>query len=98
MTEPVGFLGLGAMGLPMATRLVEGGHDVVAWNRSVGPARTLAARGARLAATPREVAERVGVVLTMLPDLPEVRSVLEGPDGVPAGARAAGAAGEAREA
>ncbi|MGH3343973.1 MAG: NAD(P)-dependent oxidoreductase [Carbonactinosporaceae bacterium] len=94
MTEPVGFLGLGTMGLPMATRLVEGGHDVVAWNRSGGPARRLADRGGRRAATPREVAERAGVVLTMLPDLPEVRSVLDGPDGVLAGMRPAG---EARE-
>jgi len=50
----VGFLGLGAMGTGMAKRLIEGGHDVVVWNRSKGPVAELVAAGAREAATPAD--------------------------------------------
>lgn len=50
----VGFLGLGSMGQAMAGRLVEAGHDVVAWNRSEGPRRELAERGATAVDTPAE--------------------------------------------
>lgn len=50
----VGFLGLGSMGSGMAARLVDGGHDVVVWNRSHDAVDRLVARGARAAASPRE--------------------------------------------
>lgn len=50
----IGFLGLGSMGSGMAARLIEGGQDVVVWNRSDGPVRELVARGARAAASPAE--------------------------------------------
>ncbi|MGN6326790.1 NAD(P)-dependent oxidoreductase [Pseudolysinimonas sp.] len=50
----VGFLGLGSMGSGMASRLVQGGHDVIVWNRSDGAVAELVARGARAATTPRE--------------------------------------------
>jgi 2-hydroxy-3-oxopropionate reductase len=87
MTESkVGFVGLGIMGKPMARNLMEAGHELVVFNRSREPADELAADGARAAGTPREVAEGSGVVITMLPDSPQVREVVCGEDGVLAGA------------
>lgn len=78
----VGFLGLGAMGLPMAVNLARAGYDVIAWNRSPAPLRAARDAGARTAADPAEVAAAARVVITMLPDLPQVTAVLEGPDGL----------------
>lgn len=79
---PVGFVGLGAMGLPMAVNLARAGFDVVAWNRSeraLGAARDA---GCRTAGSPGEVAAAAPVVITMLPDLPQVTAVLHGEDGL----------------
>ncbi|MEV6001496.1 NAD(P)-dependent oxidoreductase [Streptomyces griseomycini] len=83
----VGFLGLGAMGLPMAVNLAGAGFDVVAWNRSGSALRAARDAGARTTAGPAEVAAAAPVVITMLPDLPQVTAMLEGPDGLlsPAG-------------
>jgi 2-hydroxy-3-oxopropionate reductase len=80
--QPVGFVGLGVMGRPMARNLVRAGHRVVVWNRSAAPAAELAAAGANVAATPAELAAAAPVVLTMLPDLPEVEEVLDREDGL----------------
>lgn len=83
--EPVGFVGLGVMGRPMARNLVRAGHRVVVWNRSAGPAAELATAGATVAPTPAELATAAPVVLTMLPDLPQVEEVLRRDDGLLAG-------------
>jgi 2-hydroxy-3-oxopropionate reductase len=83
--EPVGFVGLGVMGRPMARSLVRAGHRVVVWNRSAGPAAELAAAGATVAATPAELAAAAPVVLTMLPDLPQVEELLDRDEGLLAG-------------
>jgi 2-hydroxy-3-oxopropionate reductase len=80
--QAVGFVGLGVMGRPMARNLVRAGHRVVVWNRSAAPAAELAAAGATVAATPAELAAAAPVVLTMLPDLPEVEEVLDRDDGL----------------
>ncbi|HEU4400007.1 MAG TPA: NAD(P)-dependent oxidoreductase [Actinomycetota bacterium] len=80
--RPVGFVGLGVMGRPMARNLVRAGHRVVVWNRSAEPAAELAAAGATVARTPAELAEAAPVVLTMLPDLPQVEAVLFREDGL----------------
>jgi 2-hydroxy-3-oxopropionate reductase len=80
--EPVGFIGLGRMGRPMARHLVRAGRRVVVWNRSAGPAAELAAAGAEVVRTPARVAEAAAVVITMLPDLPQVEQVLSGEDGL----------------
>ena len=80
--EPVGFVGLGVMGRPMARNLVRAGHRVVVWNRSAEPAAELAAVGATVARTPAELAAAAPVVLTMLPDLPQVDEVLHRDDGL----------------
>jgi 2-hydroxy-3-oxopropionate reductase len=86
MPETVGFIGLGVMGAPMARNLVEAGHPLVVHSRSRGPVDELVAAGAEPASSPREVAERAAVVITMLPDSPAVEDVVLGSDGVLEGA------------
>jgi 2-hydroxy-3-oxopropionate reductase len=86
--ETVGFVGLGVMGAPMAHNLVRAGVRVVVHNRSPAAVEELRAEGASAAATPREVAERSAVTITMLPDSSDVTAVVEGPDGILAGASA----------
>jgi 2-hydroxy-3-oxopropionate reductase len=83
----IGFIGLGIMGKPMARNLVAAGYRVIALNRSRGPLDELIAAGAGTAATPREVAAQSDVVITMLPDSPDVEAVVLGDDGVVHGIR-----------
>ena len=86
----LGFLGLGAMGAPMAAHLARRGPLTV-WNRTAGRAAAFAAgTGARLASTPRELAVTVDVVITCLPSSREVEALLDGADGLLAGLRAGG--------
>ncbi|WP_258061531.1 MULTISPECIES: NAD(P)-dependent oxidoreductase [unclassified Rathayibacter] len=82
-------LGLGPMGAPMARNLVDDGGLVV-WNRTRAKADPFAALGARVAATPREAA--ADITLTVLPDLAQVESLLDGEDGLLAGWREQGIA------
>ena len=80
--ERVGFIGLGVMGKPMALNLRKKGHDLVVHSRSRGPVDELVAAGARAASSPAEVAAQATVIITMLPDTPDVERVLKAPDGV----------------
>ncbi len=82
MADTVGFVGLGIMGKPMAKNLMDAGHELVVFNRTREKAEELAGDGATVAGSPREVAERSDVVITMLPDSPQVEEVLTGEDGV----------------
>jgi 2-hydroxy-3-oxopropionate reductase len=82
MAERVGFIGLGIMGKPMARNLMEAGHELTVHNRSPEKAEELGEAGATVAASPREAAENSDVVITMLPDSPQVREVVAGEDGV----------------
>ena len=83
----VGFLGLGAMGWPMAARLA-GSRELVVWNRTAARAAEFAGRyGARAAGTPRELGAAVDVVVTCLPTSGDVQGLLGGPDGLLAGLR-----------
>lgn len=82
MTERVGFIGLGIMGMPMARNLMDSGYELTVHNRSPEKAEELGKKGAVVAATPREVAQNSDVVITMLPDSPQVREVVAGEDGV----------------
>jgi 3-hydroxyisobutyrate dehydrogenase len=83
----VGFLGLGAIGAPMAAHLARRG-ELVVWNRTASRAAEFARRvGAHTADTPREVAGRVEVLITCLPTSREVESLLDAPDGLLAGLR-----------
>jgi 3-hydroxyisobutyrate dehydrogenase-like beta-hydroxyacid dehydrogenase len=79
------FCGLGNMGLPMARRLLDAGHDVTVWNRTAGRADTLRERGAKVAATPREAATGADGLLTMLADGTALEAVLFGPGGAAEG-------------
>jgi 2-hydroxy-3-oxopropionate reductase len=87
LAETVGFIGLGIMGKPMAKNLMEAGYELVVHNRSPEKAEELAAEGATAAGSPREVAEGCDVVITMLPDSPQVEEVLAGESGVFEGVR-----------
>lgn len=77
----IGFIGLGIMGRPMARNLLKAGYRIVV--RDVVPAAVaeIVAAGATEAATPREVAASTDVLITMLPDSPDVEQVYLGPDG-----------------
>jgi 2-hydroxy-3-oxopropionate reductase len=81
---PIGFIGLGIMGKPMARNLAKAGYDLVVYNRSRDDVDMLVAEGDHFQAarSPREVAERTNVVITMLPDSPDVRDVVFGENGV----------------
>lgn len=81
-TERIGFIGLGVMGRPMAGHLLAKGYPLVVHSRSRGPVEALVAAGAREARSPAEVARQSDVIITMLPDTPDVERVLTGPNGV----------------
>lgn len=81
----IAFLGLGAMGSRMAQRLIAAGHDLTVWNRSAGKTKDLAEKGARVAPTPREVAEAQDIVIAMLRDDEAAKQVWLGSDGALAG-------------
>jgi 3-hydroxyisobutyrate dehydrogenase len=84
---PLAFVGLGAIGAPMAAHLAEGGTLTV-WNRTAAVADRFAARHhARVAATPREAAASAEIAVTCLPTSREVEAVLDGSDGLLAGFR-----------
>jgi 2-hydroxy-3-oxopropionate reductase len=88
MAEKVGFIGLGIMGRPMAKNLMDAGYELVLHNRSPKKAEELAEDGtATAAASPREVAEACDVLITMLPDSPDVEAVVAGEDGILEGIR-----------
>jgi 3-hydroxyisobutyrate dehydrogenase-like beta-hydroxyacid dehydrogenase len=84
----VGLIGLGNMGTAFAERLLDGGYDLLVYNRTAAKAEPLAARGAAVADTAEELAERVDVVLTSLPNDEALESVADEvvgamrPDGV----------------
>jgi 3-hydroxyisobutyrate dehydrogenase-like beta-hydroxyacid dehydrogenase len=82
----VAVAGLGGMGSRMARRLVEAGHHVVVWNRTSAKAAELVELGAQQADTPADAAREAEVVLTMLADPDALRAVVEGADGIAAGA------------
>ncbi len=83
----VGFIGLGAMGEPMAARLAHGGHALAVWARRPEAAASLVSNGATLCASPAALAARSDVVFTMVMAGSDVEAVVLGADGVVHGAR-----------
>jgi 3-hydroxyisobutyrate dehydrogenase len=82
----VAFLGLGAIGTPMARHLANADLSLAVWNRSAERAQQFAATTAvRVAATPADAARGAAVVITCLPSSREVEALLDGPDGLLAG-------------
>lgn len=82
----IGFVGLGIMGLPMARNAMRAGFPVTVTNRTLDKAAPLEAEGATAVKTPREVAERSDLVVTMVTSSPDVEAVIFGPDGIATGA------------
>ncbi|PYM05765.1 MAG: 2-hydroxy-3-oxopropionate reductase [Candidatus Rokuibacteriota bacterium] len=87
MAQTLGFVGLGVMGRPMAKHLLKAGYPLVVHNRSTGPVDELASAGGRPAGSPKAVAEQVDILITMLPNSPDVELVALGPNGIIEGAR-----------
>ena len=87
MTQVVGFIGLGIMGRPMARNLLKAGYSLVVHSRSRGPVDETVKAGATAAASPRDVAAQCDVLITMLPNSPDVEQVALGPNGIIEGAR-----------
>ena len=82
----IGFIGLGIMGKPMAKNLLAAGHDVVVSSHNAAAAAELTAAGATTAASPKQIAEQVELLITMLPNSPDVKAVALGADGIIEGA------------
>jgi 3-hydroxyisobutyrate dehydrogenase len=83
MTTTVAFLGLGAIGTPMARHLARPDFSLAVWNRTAAKAAAFAAaHGARAATSPADAARGASVVITCLPTSREVESLLDGPDGL----------------
>jgi 2-hydroxy-3-oxopropionate reductase len=82
VSDSIGFIGLGIMGQPMARHLVDAGFSLAVHSRSPGPVDGLVAAGAQARVSPADVAAGADVVITMLPDTPDVELVLFGENGV----------------
>lgn len=76
-TSTIGFIGLGNMGMPMAQRLIENGHELVVFDTRSSAIDGAAALGAHVAVSPAEVADRAAIVLTSLPT-PQVSTQVVG--------------------
>lgn len=87
MAQVIGFVGLGIMGRPMARNLLKAGYSLVVHSRSRGPVDEIAKAGAKVGTSPRDVAAQCDVLITMLPNSPDVEQVVLGRDGVIEGAR-----------
>jgi len=80
----IGFIGLGIMGKPMAANLIKGGHTLFLSSRSSVP-QELTAAGGKACASAKEVAQKADIIITMVPDTPDVEKVLFGANGVAEG-------------
>jgi 2-hydroxy-3-oxopropionate reductase len=83
----IGFIGLGIMGKPMAKNLLKAGHEVVVHDIVAAPVAELVQAGAKAGVSPRDVGRRSDIIITMLPNSPEVKEVVLGKEGVMEGAR-----------
>jgi 2-hydroxy-3-oxopropionate reductase len=80
----IGFVGLGIMGRPMALNLIRGGHELFVYGKRTVPAEVREA-GATVCDTLKAIAERAEIVILIVPDTPDVKAVLFGPDGIAEG-------------
>lgn len=83
----IGFIGVGIMGKPMAKNLIKAGYNLVIFDINKEPVKELVGLGAEEGFSPKDVAERTDVIITMLPDSPQVKEVILGEDGVLEGAK-----------
>lgn len=82
MSEMIGFVGLGSMGLPMATNLIESGYKLRVYNRTAQKAQPLAQKGAEVANSPDEVVEPGGIVITSVANDQALEEVVLGENGI----------------
>jgi 2-hydroxy-3-oxopropionate reductase len=87
MAQVIGFIGLGIMGRPMARNLLKAGYSLVVHSRSRGPVDEIVKAGAKAASSPKDVAAQSDVLITMLPNSPDVEQVALGANGIIEGAR-----------
>ena len=87
MAQVVGFIGLGIMGRPMAKNLLKAGYSLVVHSRSRGPVDEIVGAGAKAGTSARDVAAQSNVLITMLPNSPDVELVALGRDGIIEGAK-----------
>lgn len=83
----IGFIGLGIMGKPMSKNLIKAGYSLVVSDRNSAVVAEVVAAGATTADTSKAVAEQSDIIITMLPNLPHVKEVVLGENGVIDGAR-----------
>ncbi len=83
----IGFIGLGIMGKPMSKNLIKAGHELTVFDVVDAPLRELESAGAKVAHSSKEVAEKNNLIITMLPDSPDVEKAALGPGGVFEGIR-----------
>jgi 2-hydroxy-3-oxopropionate reductase len=87
MSKKIGFIGLGIMGKPMSRNLLKAGYDLTVCDINAAAVSEIVSLGARSAATPKDVAAQTDIVITMLPNSPQVRTVALGAGGIIEGAR-----------
>jgi 2-hydroxy-3-oxopropionate reductase len=85
--KKIGFIGLGTMGKPMAQNLLKAGHELYVCDINIEATKEIQAQGAQIVDQPCKVAKASEVVMTMLPDVPEVEQVYLDNKGLLAGAR-----------
>lgn len=83
----IGFIGLGIMGKPMAKNLLKAGHKLVVYDIIEAPVKELVQAGATAGSSPKDVASRNSLIITMLPNSPHVKQAVLGKDGVIEGAK-----------
>jgi len=80
--EKIGFIGIGIMGKPMAKNLINAGYDIIAYDISENSLNEIVKYGAEKGTSPKNVAENSDIIITMLPNSPEVEEVVLGGNGV----------------
>jgi 2-hydroxy-3-oxopropionate reductase len=86
--QKIGFIGMGIMGKPMAKNLIDAGYRVVAYNRGKEALKEIVSYGAKRASSSKEVASQCDVIITMLPNSPDVKKVVLGKEGIIEGVHA----------
>lgn len=87
MNKIIGFIGLGIMGKPMAKNLLKAGYSLVVFDVVADAVKELAEAGAQTGTSPKDVAQKSGIIITMLPNSPHVKEVVLGANGVLEGAK-----------
>lgn len=82
MNRRIGFIGLGIMGKPMSKNLLSAGNELIVYDVVEAPIKELEKLGAKVSCSSKEVAERSDLIITMLPDSPDVESAVFGPQGI----------------